>query len=312
MPTSTQILFAVVQAVLMLALAPLLSGFTRVLRAKMHTRRGPGLLQDYRDILKLMKRQDVRPPAAGFAFRIMPVVMLAALLTIAAGLPVLARTAPIPAVGDLINIVYLFALARFFFALAGLDSGSSFAGVGASRELTLGVLVEPLMLLSLLVAALAAGSTNVATIGNAIASGQVQGIGAVTLAGVAFGFAAYFELGKLPYDMAEAEQELQEGPLTEYSGPSLALIKMALSLKQMLIVAFVMALFLPFGAAVTLDPVALLLGFLAFALKLAVVLAVIGVVENSVARTRFCLTSRHSWFGVGIASLALVFYLAGL
>lgn len=312
MPSLSQFLLALVQALLLFAAAPLLSGILRVLRAKIHTRHGPGVLQDYRDILKLMKRQDVRPPAAGFAFRLMPIIMVATLLTIATGLPIFTRATPIAALGDLVTIIYLFALLRFFFSLAGLDSGSSFAGIGASRELTLGVLVEPMMLLSLFVAALLAGSTNVGAIGAAIAAGHIRSVGAVVLAGVAFAFAAYFELSKLPYDMAEAEQELQEGPLTEYSGPSLAFINWAMALKQLVVIAFFLAVFLPFGSATGLSLPALAIGLLVFILKVGLIIALISLVENSVARTRFRLTSQHTWLGVGIASLAFVFYLAGL
>lgn len=312
MPSPSQFLLAFLQALLLLAAAPLLSGFMRVLRAKMHTRHGPGLLQDYRDIIKLLKRQDVYPPASGFAFRIMPVVMVATLMVVAMGMPVFCRQAPIAALGDLVTSIYLFALARFFFALAGVDSGSSFAGIGASRELTLGVLVEPVMMLSLIVAALLAGSTNLGAIGEAVASGHMHSVAATVMAGAAFAFAAYVELGKLPYDMAEAEQELQEGPLTEYSGPSLALIKLAMSLKQLVVAAWFIAVFLPFGSATSTDPFALAIGLAALAAKLIALFAVVGIVTNSMARTRFRLMPRHTWLGLGVASLAFVFYLAGL
>ena len=312
MPLLSQFVLALAQALLLLAFAPLFSGLTRVMRAKMHTRHGPGVLQDYRDILKLMRRQDIDPPASGFAFRSMPTVMIAALLTIAMGLPILTRATPIPGLGDIITVIYLFAVVRFFFSLSGLDSGSSFAGIGASRELTLGVLVEPTMVLSAVVAALLARSTDIGAMGQAISTGQVSSIGAVMLAGVAFCFASYFELGKLPYDMAEAEQELQEGPLTEYSGPSLALIKVAMSLKQLLILAFVFATFVPFGSATDSSFIGLAIGLIAFVVKMTVVAVLLGIVENSVARARFKLTPRHSWFALGIASLAFVFYLTGL
>lgn len=312
MPSFTQLLLAVFQAFLLLAAAPLLSGLSRVVRAKMHTRHGPGILQDYRDILKLMKRQDVRPPAAGPAFQVMPVVLLATMLLVAMGTPVLTRFAPIAAIGDLITTVYLFALARFFFALSGIDSGSSFAGIGASRELTMGILVEPVMLLSLFVAALLAGSMNLGAIGNAVATGHMHSVTATVMAALAFGFATYIELGKLPYDMAEAEQELQEGPLTEYSGPSFALLKWAMALKQTVVVIWFISVFLPFGSPVTPSFSGLLFGFLVLALKVILIFLAVGIVENSVARARFRLTPRHSWLGVGVASLAFVFYLVGL
>ncbi|KIZ43173.1 MULTISPECIES: NADH-quinone oxidoreductase subunit H [Rhodopseudomonas] len=312
MPTLTQFLLALVQALLLLAAAPLFTGLTRMLRCKMHTRQGPGVLQDYRDILKLLRRQNLQPPAAGFAFRIMPAVMIATLLTIAMALPVLTRTTPIPGFGDIITVIYLFALVRFFFSLAGLDSGSSFAGIGGSRELTLGVLVEPTLVLSLLVTALLVGTSDIGAMGTAISVGHIGEIGAVVISGVACAFACYFELGKLPYDMAEAEQELQEGPLTEYSGPSLALLKIALGMKQLLILAFVFAIFIPFGSAADTSPLGLALGAAAFVVKVGVICMLLGVIENSVARARFRLTPRHSWFGLGIASLGFVFYLVGM
>jgi len=164
----------------------------------------------------------------------------------------------------------------------------------------------------MVVSALLAGTTDVGGIGTAIATGHVGSAGAVLLAGAAYCFAAYFELGKLPYDMAEAEQELQEGPLTEYSGPSLALLKAAMGLKQLLILAFSFATFLPFGAATDDSLLGLAIGLVAFVAKVAVVTLLLGLIENSVARARFRLTPRHSWFGLGIASLGFVFYLVGL
>ncbi|PTW60476.1 hydrogenase-4 component C [Breoghania corrubedonensis] len=312
MPTLSHFLLAVVQALALFAVAPLISGLSRFERAKMHTRRGPSIFQDYRDIYKLLRRQDLAPGEAGRIFQFMPVVMLATLMVIATGLPMLTRFTPISAVGDLITVVYLFALIRFFFSLSGLDSGSSFAGIGASRELTMGVLVEPIMMLALFVAALLAGSTNLGEIGIAISSGTVHSAAATLLAAGAFAFALYIELGKLPYDMAEAEQELQEGPLTEYSGPSLALVKWGLALKQTLVVGWFIGVFLPFGSATEMSFFGLIGGLIAFVIKLFVIFGVIAVIENSVARARFRLTPQHSWLGVGAASLAFVFYLVGL
>lgn len=309
---TSHLVFAVFQALCLLLAAPLVSGFARVMRAKMHNRIGPGLLQDYRDICKLMQRQEVWPPDSGWLFRAMPAIIMATLLVICTGVPMIARFAPIAACGDLITVIYLFALVRFFLASSGIDSGSSFAGIGASRELTLGVLVEPTMLLSLFVAALAAGATDLGTISGAIAGRQIGPVTATTAAALAFGFAVYIELGKLPYDAGEAEQELQEGPLTEYSGPSLALLKWALALKQILLIGLFVGLFLPFGSATALTLSGVLGGLVVFALKVFVLMLAIGFVSNSVSRVRFRLLPNQTWVGVGIASLAFVFYLIGL
>jgi formate hydrogenlyase subunit 4 len=129
----------------------------------MHNRRGPGVLQEYRDLFKLLTRQSVAPDAAGWVFRLTPFVMVgdADHRHRAAGGD---GGSPLPVLGDLITLIYLFAIARFFFAIAGLDTGSPFTGIGASREAMLGVLVEPILLLGLWVAAQVAGSTHISFI----------------------------------------------------------------------------------------------------------------------------------------------------
>ncbi|MWU83382.1 hydrogenase 3 membrane subunit, partial [Escherichia coli] len=136
---------AILQALVLFAAAPLLSGITRVARARLHNRRGPGVLQEYRDLFKLLSRQSVAPDASGWVFRLTPFVMVGVMLTIATALPVVTVGSPLPVLGDLITLIYLFAIARFFFAIAGLDTGSPFTGIGASREAMLGVLVEPIL-----------------------------------------------------------------------------------------------------------------------------------------------------------------------
>jgi hydrogenase-4 component C len=312
MPTLPQLALGLLQALVLLAAAPLLSGFGRMIRATMHSRQGPGVLQNYRDIFKLMKRQELSPDGAGLVFRATPFIMLATLMLVAMALPVVTHTSPLGATGDVIAVIYLLALARFFFSLAGIDSGNTFAGLGASRELTMGVLIEPVILLSLLVAALLAGSTSLGAISAAFGTGSIAAMAAGATAAIAFAFAMFVEMGKVPYDMAEAEQELQEGPLAEYSGPSLALMKLAISLKQVIMASLLIGLFVPFGAAATPAPMAIAGAILAFVVKLALVFLVAGVIENSVARGRFMLASRSTWVGFGIATLAFAFYLVGL
>jgi hydrogenase-4 component C len=308
----TMIFLAILQALVLTAVAPLFSGLSRVLRAKMHSRRGPGLLQDYRDLIKLLKRQDVATADSGPIFRLMPYVLFGSMLAIATVLPLVTTRSPLGAAGDLITVVYLFALARFFFSLSGLDTGSTFGAIGASRELTLGVLVEPIMMLALFVAALIEGTTNLGGIGLGIATGHYVSPTAIALAGAAFGFAAFIEMGKLPFDMAEAEQELQEGPLTEYSGSALALVKWGLALKKLVVAQMFLGVFLPFGQASELTAAALAVAIVAAALKLLVVFLLSALVENGMARGRFMLTSKVTWIGFGVASLAFVFYLTGL
>ncbi len=312
MPSFPTFILAVGQAAALLLLAPLASGFCRVLRAKIHTRTGPPLLQDYRDIFKLLKRQEIVPKGAGLIFRAMPFILMATLLLIAMSLPVLTLASPLSAIGNLFTFVCLLALVRFFFSLAGVDSGSTFAALGASRETTMGTLMEPVILLALFVAALLAGSSDLGRISLSFASPS-QGLIAAEIAVTAtIAFAAFVEMGKVPFDMAEAEQELQEGPLTEYSGPGLALLKWSVRLKQLVMASFLIGVFLPYGAAASASAASLLWAALVFLVKLVIVFVMVALVENSVARNRFFMASRATWIGFGIATFALVFYLVGL
>lgn len=304
-------LFALCQAAFLLALTPLFTGISRQIRARMHSRQGPGVLQDYRDLQKLLKRQEVAPASSGMMFRVMPWVLLSSMLVVAMTLPLFVRTSPFAGAGDLINLIYLFALFRFFFALSGLDTGSPFSGIGASRELTLGILVEPMLILSLLVLALLAGSTNIGAISTTLAAGWVSPV-ATLLAMLACGFACFIEMGKIPFDVAEAEQELQEGPLTEYSGAGLALVKWGIGLKQVVMASLFLALFFPFGNAGSLTVGAMLLSLVITLVKLLVVFVIASVVENSLARGRFLLTHHLTWLGFSLAALSYVLWLTGL
>ena len=275
------LLIALLQALVLFAVAPLLSGIVRVARARLHNRRGPGVLQEYRDILKLLGRQSVGPDASGWVFRLTPYVMVGVMLTIATALPVVTVDSPLPVLGDLITLIYLFAIARFFFAISGLDTGSPFTALGSSREAMLGVLVEPILLLGLWVAAQVAGSTHISNI-------------------------TFIEMGKLPFDLAEAEQELQEGPLSEYSGSGFGILKWGISLKQLVVLQMFVGVFFPWGQMTSFSVGGLLLALVVAIVKLVVGVLIIALFENSMARLRFCATSRVTWAGFGFAFLAFV------
>lgn len=311
------VIFALAQAVILLMLTPLFTGISRQIRARMHSRRGPGIWQDYRDIHKLFKRQEVAPTSSGLMFRLMPWVLISSMLVLvlvlamAMALPLFITVSPFAGGGDLITLIYLLALFRFFFALSGLDTGSPFAGVGASRELTLGILVEPMLILSLLVLALIAGSTHIEMISNTLATGWNSPLTTV-LALLACGFACFIEMGKIPFDVAEAEQELQEGPLTEYSGAGLALAKWGLELKQVVMAALFVALFLPFGRAQELSLACLLTSLVVTLLKVLLIFVLASIAENTLARGRFLLIHHVTWLGFSLAALAWVFWLTGL
>lgn len=303
---------AIVQALVIMALAPLVSGMARVIRAKMHTRKGPSIFQDYYDIAKLFKRQDVHPADSSFIHRITPAVYLGVMLVLAMGIPMFTSWSPVPILGDIIVILYLMALARFFFSLATLDSADAYAGVGGLRELLVGVLVEPTMILALFVTALCVGSTNVGIMSQCVSIGYVSAPISVILAGVAFAFACYVELGKLPYDASEAEQEIQEGLLQEYSGASLAMMHIAMPMKQIIVASWFVAIFLPFGASLDFSIAGILVGIVTYLLKMLVVFVLCALIENLVSRVRFKLLGRQTWAMFGISVFALVFCLMGI
>ncbi|WP_395489867.1 respiratory chain complex I subunit 1 family protein [Cedecea davisae] len=306
----TTFYFALTQALVLFLAAPLLSGITRVTRARLHNRRGPGVLQEYRDLFKLFGRQSVAPAASGWVFRLMPFVMVGVMLTIATALPIVTLASPLPSLGDLITLIYLFAIARFFFAIAGLDTGSPFTGIGASREAMLGVLVEPILLLGLWVAAQVAGSTHISNIAGTIHAWPVAQSLTLILAFAACAFATFIEMGKLPFDLAEAEQELQEGPLSEYSGAGFAVLKWGISLKQLVVLQMFVGVFLPWGQMSAFSWSGLAIAVVLAVVKLVAGVLIIALFENSMARLRMLETSRITWAGFGFAFLAFVSLLA--
>lgn len=168
------------------------------------------------------------------------------------------------------------------------------------------------MMLALFVMGLTCGTTSIAVMGQSVADLSVAAPVGVIVAAIAFFLACYVELGKLPFDLAEAEQELQEGPLSEYSGPSLAMAKMALSMKQTIIIAWFIAIFLPWGAATELTVPAILLGILFFLIKMAVIFFLCSVFENVVSRVRYKLVGRQTWCIVALAAFAFVLCALGL
>ena len=273
------VLYPLIQALVLFAVAPLLSGITRVARARLHNRRGPGVLQEYRDIIKLLGRQSVGPDASGWVFRLTPYVMVGVMLTIATALPVVTVGSPLPQLGDLITLLYLFAIARFFFAISGLDTGSPFTAIGASREAMLGVLVEPMLLLGLWVAAQVAGSTNISNITDTVYHWPLS--------------------QSIPLVLALCA-----------SGSGFGVMKWGISLKQLVVLQMFVGVFIPWGQMETFTAGGLLLALVIAIVKLVVGVLVIALFENSMARLRLDITPRITWAGFGFAFLAFVSLLA--
>ena len=278
------------QMALVLLLAPLLTGFVRKVRARLLRRQGPGLFQPYRDLLRLMRKEVVLADNASWLFRVAPYLIFAATWVAAALVPTFAKGLLFSWTADLIAIIALLGSARFFQTLAGLDVGTSFGGIGSSREVTIASLAEPAMLLTVFTISLVAGSTQLSTIAEFMASPEVGLRISLGLALAALTMIALAENSRMPIDNPTTHLELtmiHEAMVLEYSGRHLAMIEFASALKLLLYISLVLAVFLPQG----LTPVgagieAYLLGGLAFLAKLALSGTILAVVEVVVAKMR--------------------------
>jgi formate hydrogenlyase subunit 4 len=249
-PAPSDFAAAALQALLIVALAPALQGWIKRCKATWQGRRGPPLLQAYADLAKLLRKQRLLPEPASWLFRVVPWLVLAATLVAAALVPLVGLRGPLGA-GDVIVVAALLALGRFAQALAALDSGSAFGGMGASREMAVAALVEPALIGAVFALAIPAGSTD---LGRLAADGLALGWSALGPAHLlVFGallVVAVAETGRIPVDNPDTHLELtmvHEGMLLEYAGPDLAALQLAALVKQALVLGLVAALVLPWG-----------------------------------------------------------------
>jgi formate hydrogenlyase subunit 4 len=278
------------QMTVVLALAPLLTGLVRKVKARIQRRRGPPLLQPYRDLRRLLAKEAVIAENASWLFRLVPYVVFACTWVAAALVPSFATDLLFSWSGDLIVITALLAGARVAQALAGLDVGTSFGGIGASRDVMFSTLAEPAMVMIVFCVALIAGSTKLSTIAAFMATGEAGLRVSLALALVALLIVALAENARIPVDNPATHLELtmvHEAMVLEYSGRHLALIDLAASLKLLVYLSVIICIFAPFGIAVGgAGPAALLGGLLAWLAKLGAGGVLLGVFEMSIAKMR--------------------------
>jgi formate hydrogenlyase subunit 4 len=279
-----------VQLMLVLALAPLLTGVTRKVKARLLRRRGPSVVQPYRDLLKLVRKEAVVAENASWLFRSAPYIIFATTWVAAALVPTFATGLAFSAAADLIVIVALLGTARFFLALAGLDVGTSFGGIGSSREMMFASLAEPAMLMVVFTLSLFAGSTQLSTVSSYMLSDTAGVSISLALALVALVIVAIAENARIPVDNPATHLELtmvHEAMILEYSGRHLAVIEAAASVKLLLYVSLISCVFVPWGTAVAGAGVAAyVLGGAAYAAKLAVGGFLLVVFETATAKMR--------------------------
>lgn len=282
-------LAALAQVLLYAALAPLLVGWIRKVKARLQNRRGPSVWQPYRDLRKLLLKETRVAHTASPLFRAAPSIVLVATGLAATTVPLLTLQAPTPVMADLIVLVGLLALARVFMTLAAMDVGTAFGGMGASREMMISALAEPALLMAVFTLAMTAHTTN---LGGIIAHhlgdtfvlrpSYLFALAGLTLVAIA-------ETGRIPIDNPSTHLELtmvHEAMLLEYSGRHLALMEWAAQIKLLLYGVLVANVFLPWGIARNLEPAALALGLGAILLKLALLGLLLAVAETVLAKMR--------------------------
>jgi formate hydrogenlyase subunit 4 len=305
-----QTLPILLQVALVLLLAPLVTGFNRLLKARVQTRQGPSLFQPYRDIYKLLRKGMVIPDTASWIFTATPFVVFVTTLLASLLIPTISASAPLSLYGGVLAVVYLLALGRFFLALGGLDTGGSFGGLGSSREMTISAIAEPALMLAVFTVAIGAGSTNLSIVAQA-ALGQSWRFLAPSqmLAFAALFIVLIAETGRIPVDNPATHLELtmiHEAMILEYSGPYLALIEWAAAIKQLVLMTILVNVFFPFGLSADWSPWAVLLSLPLFILKLLLLAVVVAVVEVSNAKMRLFRVPELLAIAFVLGALALV------
>jgi len=277
------------QVLALAAAAPLFAGWVKMLKCWSQGRTTPGLFQPVRDLRKLFAKEVLLAENASWVFRFTPYLVFGTALLAGGIIPILSVDLPLARTADVIVLVALFAIARFFTALAGMDIGTAFGGMGSSREMTIASLAEPAMLMAIFTISLGSASTSLAQIVSSIQSGQLLLRPSFAFAILAFVLIALAETGRIPVDNPATHLELtmiHEAMILEYSGRHLALIEWAGMMKLSLYCYLGIAAFFPWGIAASRDMRALGLAFVALALKLAVIGLGIVLIETGLAKMR--------------------------
>ncbi|OHA66856.1 MAG: hypothetical protein A3E07_03675 [Candidatus Wildermuthbacteria bacterium RIFCSPHIGHO2_12_FULL_45_9] len=286
------IILWIIQLLLIPLFSPLCVGIIRKIKARMQNRQGASIFQPYKDLWKLLHKDEVISQDASWVFRFAPFVVFGATLAAAAGIPTVTILMAQSFTSDIIVFIGVLAVGTFFLALAGMDTGSAFGGFGSSREMTISALAEGGLMFSLLALAFLAETTNLFGIAEAMAS-SVFALASLLPIGLAFGgffIALLAETARFPFDNPATHLELtmiHEAMILEYSGKRLALMEWASANKLMIFMTLGASVFFPFGIDFSLSAVGITMGMLAWGVKIFVFCCAIAILESSMAKLRF-------------------------
>lgn len=296
--------------VFFIAAAPFISGLIALMKNNIRMRRGQSVLQPYYNLMKLFSKKEVVSEAASWVFRSAPFVVLASSLTAALLVPVFIISSPMHLMGDLLALVFVLALGRFFLALAALDTAGSFGGMGSSREIFVSSLAEPVICLIALSVSLKFGSTDISAF-----SGMHAVSASSIIAAIALFLVALAETSRIPVDNQETHLELtmiHEAMVLEYSGPSLALIELSSHVKQMIWFFLIAQIVFPIGVPGAMGPVQLLIWGAWYLLRILIIAAAAALIEVSVAKMRLLRVADYLSFAFALAVVSTVCAILGV
>jgi len=305
-----KIMIIILQLAIFVIVAPLLSGVITKIKNNLRMRKGQGILQPYYNLAKLCSKEEVISKTTSWIFTVAPFVLFASVLAAAALIPVFIFVSPAHIFGDFLALVFIFSLGRFFLALSALDAGSSFGGMGSSREMFISSLAEPTFCLVALSVSLQFGTTDISAF---------SGIHTVSVASVV-GAAALFlvtiaETARIPVDNQETHLELtmvHEAMVLEYSGRSLALIEMSAYIKQMILFYLIAQIVFPISSLCFVNMTQITFWFLWYLARIAIVAIAVALLEVSVAKMRLFRVADFLGFAFVLGIVALVCAMLGV
>ena len=308
--TPMEIIVELGQALLLILISPLMYGIVSKFKALMQRRVGSSIFQPYRDLRKLFSRNEVTSRDCSWLFRGIPYVCMASMIILALVVPFF-FTGVLAPFGDLITVVYIFTLYRFSMVLGGLEGGSTFGGMGSSREMMMSVLIEPALLLSIATIAVMSGAgTDMDSISEAIVKMGVAALSpALVLAAASFLITLLAENARIPFDNPTTHLELtmvHEAMILEYSGRGLAMMELSSMMRLTIFMAMMGSLFLPWGIAYDLEPVSLLLSLAISLVKMLFMAFVLALAESILCKTRLFKTPNLLTVSFMLSLLAMI------
>ena len=301
----------VLQALALILGGPLVRGIVARVKAFLQRRQGASIWRPYSDLAKLFRKEDLVPPTASSIFRVVPFVLFGTTICVASFVPLVQPSALLASRGDFFLFVYLLAMGRFFLSLGGFDGGSSFGGMGASREALVSSLAEAPFLLSLVAVAILASHADIAGMVAWTMQQNIFNISAVhILAFTSLAMVVIAETGRMPVDNPTTHLELtmiHEGMVLEYSGPRLALIEWASAVKLHAMLALLVALFVPWGMASSVSVGAIGLALILYSAKAAPLMVLLAVIESGMAKLRMYLVPDFLGVASAVSALAVIF-----